>query len=149
MRLVHEKAESDLLIDSGFRVLKIDTSNMIDTLTAPDALLQATLTGAIDSVKADRTSFDLLFQVLQDWALDLSEPVGVEQIDGREILRIADGALVACFQADIGDSIVREIAARHPLRAVFLDAGFATDAARINAEQIFREVSPETDVRAI
>ena len=100
-------------------------------------------------MKADRTGLDLLFQVLLDWALDLSEPVNAEQVAGVEVLSVADDALVACFADDLSDSVIREIAARHPLRAVFLDAGFATDAARINAEQIFREVSPETEVRAI
>jgi adenine-specific DNA-methyltransferase len=149
MRLVHEQLAGDLLIDSGFRVLKIDTSNLADTLAAPEALLQDTLPGAIASVKADRTGLDLLFQVLLDWALDLSEPVNAEQVAGVEVLSVADDALVACFADDLSDSVIREIAARHPLRAVFLDAGFATDAARINAEQIFREVSPETEVRAI
>jgi adenine-specific DNA-methyltransferase len=149
MRLVHEQFAGDLLVDGGFRVLKIDTSNLADTLAAPDGLSRDTLTAAIHSVKPDRTTRDLLFQVLLDWALDLSEPVKAEQVDGREVLAVADGALIACFADSIGDGVVREIAARRPLRAVFLDAGFATDAARINAEQIFREVSPETEVRAI
>ena len=149
MRLVHERLAGDLLIDSGFRVLRIDTSNLADTLAVPDDLAQDALSGAIASVKEDRTSFDLLFQVLLDWALDLSEPIEAEQFAGVEVLSVADGALVACFADHISDSVVRAIAARHPLRAVFLDAGFATDAARINAEQVFREVSPETEVKAI
>lgn len=149
MRLAHERIAGDLLIDRGFRVLKIDTSNLADTLTAPDALVQDTLSGAIASVKESRTSFDLLFQVLLDWALDLSEPVKSERVADREVLSVADDALIACFADDISDSVVRAIAARRPLRAVFLDAGFATDAARINAEQVFREVSPETEVRTI
>lgn len=148
LRLVHEQL-SGLLVDSGFRVLKVDTSNLADTLAAPDGLSQDTLEGAVESVKPDRTAYDLLFQVLLDWALDLSEPVVSEQIDDREVLSVAEGALIACFTDDLSDTVVREIANRHPLRAVFLDAGFATDAARINAEQIFREVSPETEVRNI
>lgn len=149
MRLVHEQLAADLTMDSGFRVLKIDTSNLVDTLAAPDALIQDSLTGAIASVKEGRTDLDLLFQVLLDWALDLSAPVSSEDVAGRNVMSVADDALVACFAGDISDSVIREIAARRPLRAVFLDAGFATDAARINAEQIFREASPETDVRAI
>ncbi|RRJ86211.1 site-specific DNA-methyltransferase [Gulosibacter macacae] len=148
LRLVHEQL-SGLLVDSGFRVLKVDTSNLADTLAAPDGLSQDTLEGAVESVKPDRTAYDLLFQVLLDWALDLSEPVVSEQIDDREVLSVAEGALIACFTDDLSDTVVREIANRHPLRAVFLDAGFATDAARINAEQIFRDVSPETEVRTI
>jgi adenine-specific DNA-methyltransferase len=149
MRLVHDQFGGDLLVDSGFRALKIDTSNLADTLAAPDGLAQGTLTDAIQSVRPDRTTHDLLFQVLLDWALDLSEPVVSEQVEGREILAVAEDALVACLASEVTDAVVREIAQRHPLRAVFLDAGFASDAARINAEQIFREVSPETEVRAI
>jgi adenine-specific DNA-methyltransferase len=149
MRLVREQLVGDLRVDGGFRVLKIDTSNLADTLAAPDGLSQDTLTAAIHSVKPDRTTRDLLFQVLLDWALDLSEPVVTEQVDGREVMSVDGGALIACFTNDISAAVVNEIAKRRPLRAVFLDAGFATDAARINAEQIFREVSPETEVRAI
>lgn len=149
MRLVHELLGGDLLVDSGFRVLKIDTSNLADTLATPDGLAQDTLTAAIESVKPDRTTHDLLFQVLLDWALDLSEPVVSEEVDGREVLSVADGALIACFDDDISPAVVSEMAKRRPLRAVFLDAGFSTDAARINAEQVFNEVSPEAEVRAI
>lgn len=149
MRLAHEQIAGDLLIDSGFRVLKIDSSNLADTLAASDALVQDTLSDAIDSVKEGRTSFDLLFQVLLDWGFDLSEPVKSERLADGEVLSVTDDALIACFADAISDSVVRAIAARCPLRAVFLDAGFATDAARINAEQIFRELSPETEIRAI
>lgn len=136
-------------IDIGFRTMRIDTSNLADTLSTADDLVQIALTGAVESVKPDRTDEDLLFQVLLSWGLDLAEPVEVEEIGGKRILCIADDSLVACFAREVDETVVREIAARHPLRAVFLDAGFATDAARINAEQIFREVSPETEVRAI
>ncbi len=149
MRLVHERLASDMLVDSGFRVLKVDTTNMTDTFATPDGLAQATLAGAVDSVKSDRTAQDLLFQVLLDWALDLSEAVTIEELDGRVVLSISEDALVACLDDNVSDSVIRAIAARHPLRAVFKDSGFANDAARINAEQIFRELSPETEVRAI
>ncbi|MDN5698815.1 MAG: site-specific DNA-methyltransferase [Kocuria sp.] len=149
MRLSHERFAGDLLADSGFRALRVDTSNLIDTLAVPDSLSQDMLSGAINSVRPDRDTYDLLFQVLLDWALDLSEPVVAEQVDGREILSVAEGALVACFSGDINPTIISEVARRQPLRAVFLDSGFATDAARINAEQVFREVSPATEVRTI
>ena len=135
--------------DRGFRVLRVDTTNMAPVLHAPDQTAQPALADLASSVKRDRTPYDLLFQVLLDWALDLSEPVVTELIGGREILSVAGGALIACFDDDISPDVVGEIAQRRPLRAVFLDAGFATDAARINAEQVFREVSPETEVRAI
>ncbi|SDU81139.1 adenine-specific DNA-methyltransferase [Microlunatus sagamiharensis] len=136
-------------LDVGFRSLRVATTNMADTLTTADDLVQAALSEAVGSVKPDRTDEDLLFQVLLDWGLDLGEPIAVEDVAARRVLSVADGALIACFAEKVTDAVVREIATRHPLRAVFLDAGFATDAARINAEQIFREVSPETDVKAI
>ncbi len=149
MRLVHEQFGGDLLVDSGFRVLKIDTSNLADTLAAPEGLVQDSLVGAVESVKLDRTDEDLLFQVLLDWGLDLAEPIVVEEVDARRVLSVADGSLIACFSDEVTGVVVKEIANRHPLRAVFLDAGFASDAARINAEQVFRELSPETEVRTI
>lgn len=136
-------------LDVGFRSLHIDTTNMADTLVTADDLVQAALSATVESVRPGRTDDDLLFQVLLDWGLDLAEKVAVEEIAGRRVLSVADDALVACFADEITDIVVRTIAAKHPLRAVFLDAGFETDAARINADQIFREVSPETEVRTI
>ncbi|MGO4678755.1 site-specific DNA-methyltransferase [Microbacterium sp. 2MCAF23] len=136
-------------LDVGFRSLHVATTNMTDTLVSADDLVQVALTDAVGSVKSDREDEDLLFQVLLDWGLDLAEPIEVEEISARRVLSVADSALIACFADEVTDAVVKEIAGRHPLRAVFLDAGFATDAARINAEQIFREVSPETEVRTI
>lgn len=136
-------------LDVGFRSLRIDTTNMSDTLAAADDLVQAALSGVVDSVKPDRTDEDLLFQVLLDWGLDLGEPIAVKEEGGHRVLAVADDALIACFADEVTPDVVRTIAERHPLRAVFKDAGFASDAARINAEQIFRELSPETELRTI
>jgi len=136
-------------VDVGFRSLRIDSTSMADTHATADDLEQFALTEAVGSVKPERTDEDLLFQVLLDWGLDLAEPITIEETGGRRVLSLAEDSLIACFADEITDAVVQEIAKRHPLRAVFLDAGFATDAARINAEQIFREVSPETEVRAI
>ena len=122
---------------------------MADVHITPDGVSQAELLGAIDSVKPNRTSMDLLFQVLLDWGLEVSLSISRESLEGREVLAVDDDALIACFDAEVSDLLVRAIAKRHPLRAVFKDAGFANDAARINAEQIFRELSPQTEVRAI
>ncbi|MFT4157339.1 MAG: site-specific DNA-methyltransferase [Microbacterium sp.] len=146
------KQEAGLLttdLDVGFRSLRVATTNMADTLSTADDLVQIALTESVDSVKPDRTDEDLLFQVLLDWGLDLAAPIAVDEVASRRVLSVDDDALIACFANDVTDEIVRTIAARHPLRAVFLDAGFATDAARINAEQILREISPETEVRTI
>ncbi|GAA4266186.1 site-specific DNA-methyltransferase [Frondihabitans peucedani] len=135
--------------DTGLRALRVDSTNMRDTSTPADVLAQADLLGRIDSVKPDRTDEDLLFQVMLDWGLDLTESITVEEVDARRVLSVADGAIIACFADEVTDGIVKEMARRHPLRAVFLDTSFGTDAARINSEQIFREVSPETEVKAI
>lgn len=137
-------------LDVGFRSLRIDTTSMVDLDTTADDLVQASLMEAIDSVKPDRTDEDLLFQVLIDWGLDLSLPI-TRDVTGETggYLRVAGDALVACFADEVTDNDVRAIATMHPLRAVFKDSGFATDAARINAEQVFREASPETEVRTI
>ncbi|MEU0772113.1 site-specific DNA-methyltransferase [Streptomyces albogriseolus] len=135
--------------DVGFRVLKVDSTNLTDVLRTPDALGQEQLDLYADSVKPDRTGEDLLFQVLLDWGLELTMPMTVEQVDGSEVLVVEDGALIACFDNKVSAAVVREIASREPLRAVFRDSGFATDADRINAEQVFAEVSPATDVKVI
>lgn len=136
-------------LDLGFRTFTIDTTNRADVLLTPEDTEQHVLPQLQGSVKAGRTPEDLLFQVLLDWGLDLSLPIGRGQIDGYEVFDVADGALIACFDSEIGSELVRAIAERAPVRAVFVDASFGSDAARINAEQIFREVSPETEVRAI
>lgn len=149
MRLVDEQFDADLLIDSGFRVLKVDTSNLVDVWTAPDGIEQDLLAGSIASVKEDRTAEDLLFQVLLDWGLEMTLPIERLSVGSQEAFSVDDDALVACFAEAVTPEVVRAIAARTPLRAVFRDDAFESDAARINAEQVFREVSPATDVRTI
>jgi adenine-specific DNA-methyltransferase len=136
-------------LDIGFRALRVDTTNMADVLRTPDVTDQAQLAGLEDSVKPDRSGEDLLFQVLLDWGLELSMPISVEQIEGHEVFVVEDDALIACFDTEVSTELVRAIAKREPLRAVFRDSGFVSDDARINAEQIFREVSPSTDVKAL
>jgi adenine-specific DNA-methyltransferase len=138
-------------IDIGFRTLKIDTSNMADVFYAPDAVNQGTLEGFTDNIKPDRTAEDLLFQVMLDWGVDLALPITRQMIQGREVLFVDGNALAACFDADgrIDEGFVRELAAHKPLRAVFRDAGFADSAAKINVEQIFKLLSPTTEVKCI
>ncbi|WP_259457132.1 site-specific DNA-methyltransferase [Microbacterium sp. AG790] len=135
--------------DLGFRSFRVDTTNMNEHRRAPDDLVQAALIDQTDSVKSDRTDEDLLFQVLLDWGLDLSLPILRETIAETEVYSVDDGALIACFAYAATGAVIRAIAERRPLRAVFRDSGFVDDSARVNAEQIFREVSPETEVRAI
>lgn len=136
-------------LDIGFRSLYVDTTNMADVAGPPDGFVQTELSHLIDSVKPDRSGDDLLFQVLLDWGLELSSPILREVIDDREVFAVDDGALMACFAESVSPEVVRAIAERGPLRAVFRDDAFESDAARINAEQVFREVSPATEVRTI
>ncbi len=136
-------------VDFGFRSLHVATTSMADVLRTPDEIDQDQLELYSGSVKPDRTGEDLLFQVLLDWGLELTMSIAVEQIDGHEVFVVEDGALVACFDDEVGPGLVREVAEREPLRAVFRDSGFGSDANRINAEQIFAEVSPSTDVKVI
>ena len=136
-------------LDAGFRALKVDTTNIADVLRTPDETDQLALSGLEDSVKPDRSGEDLMFQVLLDWGLELTMPISVENIADHEVFVVEEDALIACFDTEVSPELVRVIANREPLRAVFRDSGFASDDARINAEQIFREVSPSTDVKAI
>ncbi len=138
-------------LDTGFRVLKIDTSNMAEVYYRPDQLQQADLLGMVENIRADRSAEDLLFQVLLDWGVDLGLPIRREDIAGREVFFVDGNALAACFVADgsVDEAFVRELAQRQPLRAVFRDRGFASDNARINAEQIFKALSPTTEVRTL
>ncbi|MCQ9367616.1 site-specific DNA-methyltransferase [Brevibacterium sp. 50QC2O2] len=140
---------SGTAVDGGFRTLKIDTTNMIDVIREPDATDQLALTELEPSIKSDRTAEDLLFQVLIDWGLELTMPVEKETIAEHRVFDVEEGALIACFDNSIGLDVIREIASRKPVRAVFRDDGFESDAQRINVEQIFREVSPSTEVKAI
>lgn len=135
--------------DFGFRALTIDTSNMAEAILPPDVTDQTSLMSLEDNVKSDRSAEDLMFQVMLDWGLELSMPIDVELIGGEQVLVVEGGLLIACFQSSVDSDVFRAIARQKPLRAVFRHSGFSTDDARINAEQIFREISPTTDVKVI
>ena len=133
----------------GFRVLKVDTSNMKDVYYRPDDLNQSDLLEMIDNVKEDRTDEDLLFQVLVDWGVDLTLPIRRETVRSKTVFFVDDNALVACFDKGVTEALVKELAGHEPLRVVFRDNGFASDAVKINVEQVFRQLSPTTEVKAI
>ncbi|MFN9528633.1 MAG: site-specific DNA-methyltransferase [Pseudomonadaceae bacterium] len=135
--------------DIGFRVLKIDTSNMKDIYYRPDQLSQADLFGSVDNIKPDRSGEDLLFQVLIDWGVDLSLPIRRETLLGKTVFFVDGNAMVACFEQGISEALVKELAKAEPLRVVFRDNGFASDALKINVEQIFRQLSPSTEIRTL
>ncbi len=135
--------------DVGFRVLKIDNSNMQDVYYRPDQIDQKDLLAAIDNIKPDRSPEDLLFQVLVDWGVDLTLPIKHETVQGKSVFFVDGNALVACFETGVTEELVKELAGREPLRVVFRDNGFVSDAVKINVEQVFRQVSPGTDVKSI
>jgi adenine-specific DNA-methyltransferase len=145
-------AESGLVagqIDTGFRTLRVDTTNMSDVSRTPDETDQQALDGLEGTVKAGRTSEDLLFQILLDWGLEVDLKIEVEELEGYELFVVDRGALIACFDEAVSIDLVRALAKREPLRVVFRDSGFASDDARINAEQIFKELSPASDLKAV
>lgn len=130
-------------LDIGFRVLKLDSTNMKDVYYAPGDYDQDFLHQLESNIKDDRTDLDLLFGCLIEWGLSLSLPYKFEQIDGCTVHTYNDGDLIACFDANIPESVVKEIAQRKPLRAVFRDSGFASSPEKINVFEIFKLYMPE------
>ena len=130
-------------LDVGFRVLKLDDTNMKDVYYAPDDYDQGMLAGLESNIKDDRTDLDLLFGCLIDWGLPLSLPYKSEQLGGCTVHTYNDGDLIACFDTNIPESVVKEIAQRKPLRAVFRDSGFASSPEKINVFEIFKLYMPE------
>jgi len=160
-------------LDIGFRVLKVDTSNLAEVYYTPDAVSQDLLSDQVDNIKPDRTAEDLLFQVMLDWGVDLSLPIVREKwkMDNGQWVRLSadnsqfstinsqlfevffvdTNALAACFDntGNIDEAFVKELAKTQPLRVVFRDAGFRDSAVKINIEQIFKLLSPGTEVKCI
>lgn len=138
-----EKMDRVKNLDIGFRVLKLDDTNMKDVYYAPDDYDQGMLAGLESNIKDDRTDLDLLFGCLIDWGLPLSLPYKSEQLGGCTVHTYNDGDLIACFDKNIPESVVKEIAQRKPLRAVFRDSGFASSPEKINVFEIFKLYMPE------
>ena len=130
-------------LDIGFRVLKLDDTNMKDVYYAPDDYDQGMLAGLESNIKDDRTDLDLLFGCLIDWGLPLSLPYKSEQLGGCTVHTYNGGDLITCFDANVPESVVKEIAQRKPLRAVFRDSGFASSPEKINVFEIFKLYMPE------
>lgn len=137
--------------DAGVRVLRLDTSNMADVYYAPDALDKAKFDLFVDNIKPDRTPEDLLFQVMLDWGVDLALPISKQSIQGKDVFFVDGNVLAACFDASgsIDEAFVKELAKHQPLRVVFRDAGYKNSAVKINVEQIFKLLSPATEVKCI
>lgn len=146
------KEESPLTtqdLDIGFRVLKLDDSNMNDVYYSPNDYSQGFLKQLESNIKADRTDLDLLFGCLLDWGLPLSLPYSSEKIEGFIVHNYNNGDLIACFEENIPDSVIKEIAKKQPLRAVFRDSSFASSPSKINVGEIFKLMAPDTSVKVI
>lgn len=138
------KEETNADIDYGFRVFKVDSSNMKDVYYRPQDLKQAEIVLLADNIKEDRTPEDLLFQVMLDLGVLLSSKIEEKDIAGKKVFTVEDGYLIACFDKDVTEEVVTAIAKEKPFYAVFRDSGMATDALMANFEQIFETHSPQT-----
>lgn len=144
-----EEENPEANFDGGFRVLKVDDSNMNEVYYSSDDYSQGFLSKLESNIKSDRTDLDLLFGCLLEWGLPLSLPYSSEQIEGCIVHNYNDGDLIACFDENIPDSVIKEIAKRQPLRAVFRDSSFANSPSKINVGEIFKLMAPDTRVKVI
>ena len=135
--------------DTGFRVFKLDDTNMKDVFYAPADYDQNMLSMLESNIKEDRTDLDLLFGCLLEWGLPLSMPYTSEEISGCTVHTYNDGDLIACFDENIPDEVVKTIAKRQPLRAVFRDSSFDGSPAKINVTEVFKLLAPDTRVKVI
>ena len=146
------KSKNQLLtldLDTGFRVLKVDSSNMKDVYYSPSEITQDFLSSLESNIKEDRTDLDLLFGCLLEWGLPLSLPYKSIEIDGCVVHNYNDGDLIACFEENISENVMKEIAKLTPLRAVFRDSSFENSAEKINTSEIFKLLSPDTKIKVI
>lgn len=135
--------------DIGFRVLKLDSSNMKDVYYNPNKLDQNLFDNMVDNVKDDRTPLDLLFQVMLELGIELSAKIEEKEFDGKKYFIVNENDIVACFDKNINNDLVKELATIKPIYAVFRDASFETDSTNINCEQIFKSISPSTNIKVL
>ena len=136
-------------LDIGFRVFKLDDSNMNEVYYAAGDYTQDILTMLESNLKPDRTDLDLLFGCLLEWGLPLSMPYRSEKIEGCTVHTYNDGDLIACFEENIPETVIKEIAKRQPLRAVFRDSSFDGSPAKINVGEIFKMLAPDTRIKVL
>ena len=153
---VQKEAEKEGLVvdysdtqDYGFRVYRLDSSNMQDVYYRPQDYKQDTMDMFADNIKTDRSADDLLTQVMLDWGLPLSYKIEQLEVKGKQVFNVADNSLIACFDKGINEDFAKEIATYSPLRIVFRDSGFADDTAKINVQQLLKQLSPETEMKVI
>ena len=135
--------------DIGFRVLKVDSSNMKDVYYSANEYTQEKIADLVSNIKEDRTDLDLLYGVMIDWNLPLSLKHKIEKIQGVTIHMVDEGSLVACFENKVSETVIREIAKLKPLRAVFRDSSFVSSPDKINVTEIFKLNSPDTSIKVI
>ena len=140
---------NDKTVDIGFRVLRLDSSNMQDVFYNPMSMTQSLLDATIDNIKTDRTPMDLLFQVMLDLGIELSAKIEEKQANGKIYYLVNDNDIIACFDDNIDNEVITAIAKMQPLYAVFKDKSFATDSVGINNEQLFKTYSPATVIKVI
>jgi adenine-specific DNA-methyltransferase len=143
------KEDTNAEIDYGFRVYRLDDSNMQDVYYKPQDYVQTSLDLCADNVKVDRTSDDLLAQVMLDWGLPLSLRIETKEICGKQVFRVAENSLFACFDEGIDDDFAKELASEMPLRVVFKDSAFKDDTAKTNVKQLLKQLSPNTEMKVI
>lgn len=135
-------------MDTGFRVLRLDSSNMEDVYFEPTGLRQDNLFTLMDSVKQGRTELDLLFGCMVDWGVELSYPLRREEVAGKNLHIVNEGALVACFDKEISIEVVRHIAEMKPLRIIFREECFSTDTNKLNIYEQFKQLCGWSDDEA-
>jgi len=143
------KEETGADIDYGFRVYRLDESNMQDVYYRPQDFDQGKMDLFGDNVKPERTEDDLLSQVMLDWGLPLSLKIEQVNVSGKKVFKVAENSLFACFDKGIDDAFAKEIAKEKPLRIVFKDAGFKDDTAKTNVKQLLKQLSPETEMKVL
>ena len=148
-KIKEENPDKAQNLDTGFRVLKLDSSNMKDVFYSPKETSQLELFTLVDNVKDDRTSKDLLFQVMLELGATLDSKIEESKVDGKTIYNVADGYLVACFDQKVTDEVVTAIAKMQPTYAVLRDTGMADDATATNFEQIFKTYAPNTTTKIL
>jgi adenine-specific DNA-methyltransferase len=146
------KADSPMTtqnLDIGFRVFRVDESNMEDVYYHPEEYTQQMLGDVVSNIKPDRTGLDLLYACLLDWGVEINLPHTSAVIDDCTVHNVDNGALMACFDKNVPESVIRAMAKEMPLRAVFRDNSFASAPEKINVTEIFKNLSPDTKVKVL
>lgn len=146
-KIKSEHPDADL--DIGFRVFRVDESNMKDVYYHPEAVRQQDLFEQVSNIKEDRTDMDLLYACLLDWGVEIHLPHTQEVVEGCTVHDVDGGALMACFDEKVPAAVVEYMAKKQPLRVVFRDSAFASDAEKINVTEIFKNLSPDTKVKVL